>query len=607
MKGYVLRYLATVAGGGTLAQARLSVPGVLAGIVRGRAQKLAIAAGFETERADDAAHVHRLAYLRAISVAANDVNDVDAVRALYESSRRPAAERRALLGIAVPLLGALAIGGAGAGAWWLWSSSAAPAASTVTTSAAAPLAEPEEEHPLTPLFAETLPRYVIALDAASAQRDADLDGARAEVLRTLERESAMLVPTMTGLLDASERYIAPQPEDTDSAGNWLNQLVLFHDALEREEVPFFVDAQLRYDYRNGRQRVLMSSYRVRGRRTFQVGELRIRGLDIERIDSLNFRDSLLGYTRPELRYALVMVDRIERMLIEDLLPSIHAADESVIVRDYHDETGTEWVTEFEGWAHQDLRQESGRLVAAELRDQRGLNALASAIVQRRNAIIAVNQSLRSSGVAFREPLAYEYELERLSRFAGVDPMARDNVHGAQASLRSEPVLAAYRVLHGAISDSIAEHEVQHRLDYEAGRLMTVPEALSRYTGETESEDRVNRRAERANAELSAYLSQVAQRPSLARTSLIHIASFMMNRHSWSMPEAYAAVALYESLATEAGIEHTPLISQRRIVRSEVARIYGELRTREPDEISALAARTWTRLYGAELPTIREQR
>jgi len=116
---------------------------------------------------------------------------------------------------------------------------------------------------------------------------------------------------------------------------------------------------------------------------------------------------------------------------------------------------------------------------------------------------------------------------------------------------------------------------------------------------------VNRRAERANAELSAYLSQIAQRPSLARTSLIHVATFIMNRNAWRMPEAYAAVALFETLAAEADIAYEPLIQRGTVIRAEAARIYGELRTREPAALSDLARRGWTRLYGAELPTIRQ--
>ena len=85
---------------------------------------------------------------------------------------------------------------------------------------------------------------------------------------------------------------------------------------------------------------------------------------------------------------------------------------------------------------------------------------------------------------------------------------------------------------------------------------------------------------------------------------MHVISFIMSRPSWSMPEAYAAVALLEGMATEAGIAHGALIARRRIDRGEAARIYGELRSLSSQELSALAGRTWAALYGDELTEIR---
>src|SRR5690606_10667098 len=106
--------------------------------------------------------------------------------------------------------------------------------------------------------------------------------------------------------------------------------------------------------------------------------------------------------------------------------------------------------------------------------------------------------------------AYEYDVTRAADL-GVRGAALDNLRGAQRTLESEPVRAAYRALHSALSLSVAEHEVQHRLDYASGSIARVPVVVSQYTGETDTGDGVNRRAERANTELSAYLSQIAQR------------------------------------------------------------------------------------------------
>lgn len=90
---------------------------------------------------------------------------------------------------------------------------------------------------------------------------------------------------------------------------------------------------------------------------------------------------------------------------------------------------------------------------------------------------------------------------------------------------------------------------------------------------------------------------------MARTSLIHVAGFAMARSNWSRPEAYAAVALFEAIGAEHGIEHGPLIASRRIQRSQLALIYGAIRNLDGEAISALAGRAWARLYGSELPVI----
>ena len=603
--GYVLRYLASVATGASLPEARAKVPGVFREIVYRLARRHVVAASFETQRADDARHVHRLAYLRAARVIVANVDDVETARELFDSNRRRSREERAGVATAMGLVGCAAGLALGVAAWMVVPQLLAPAPEVEPTRAGAPAAEPtapeEPEHPLAPVFARALPDYVVALDARSAGREhappLDVTSVRARLLEALASEPE-LSEAMTGLLDAAEGYVGNQQDDVDV---WFNRLVRVHDALAQRDIPFYVDAELVENLGTGRQRVLLASYTVHQRRAYHVGGERVWSLDLTRLDTLNFERSLLGYTRPEVRYALVLTDRIEQMLVRDLLPSIHDAAESVIVRGYEDETGIEWVTDFERWAHEDLRAE-----AEALGSRRELHALAAAIVQRRNGIRDASYSLERSGVRLRQPTGYRYDVDGLSEWsASADAEAIAKAREAEAALRTVTLRRAWDRLHEAIAESIATHEVQHRLDYAADRLIAVPEVLARHTGETTSEDRVNERAERANAELSAYLSQIAQRPPLARTSLVHVASFAMARESWRMPEAYAAVALYEALADEARLPHGDFIRARRIARGEVASVYGALRERPPAEISALAAAAWKRLYGQDLPAIRE--
>lgn len=616
MRGFVLRYLGAAATGATGPQASARVPLPFRPLALHRASKHVIAAGFDTQHAEDEAHVFRLAYLRAAGKPAPS-DDPAAVAGAFEAARDLAAERRAAIGPSVTLLALLLVAGAAGGGFFWWRSQrGVPEVEGDATAEPEPTLEEllgmeddEPEHPLHDVFRHQFAEYVVALDSRSLGRERvpprDVATTRAAVLDSLRDRAPELVEPTVGLFDAAELYVSSPDDDTDDQGIFLNQLVQFQDALRGQDVPYFVDAELRLYPRTGRQRVLLSMFDVEARRAFRAGDARIDQLDLERLDNLNYERSLLGYTRPEVRYALVRIDRIERFLVRKVLPSIHAPNESVIVRDYQDETGIEWVTTFEEHASEDLREEARALTAVELGPtSTALRDLAAAIVQRRNGVRAVSHSLRGEGRRLREPRTYAYDTSHLASYGDrIDAAAHADVRAAERALRGDEALAAYGVLRDAFTLSIAEHEVQHRLDYEADRMHAVPDVLGQYVGETESEDRVNRRAERSNAELSAYLSQIAQRPSMSRTSLIHVASFVMDRNAWRMPEAYAAVALFEALAETLDFDHGPLIVSRRIQRSQIARIYGRVRQLGGEGLSDLAGRTWTRVYGAPVADI----
>lgn len=609
-RGFILRYLGLVGAGLPSDEAATRLPVPLRALVLRLCRSAVIVSGFETEHSGDESHVHRLAYLRSVGKGAVDPNRIDDVRARFDANRDLRGEDRAGTRLGLSSLAWMLVASGIGAAVFVLTRPAPPTPRAVPTEGAAVIPPSEEAppHPLTELFEERVPAYVVALDARSARREpmppGDVAGTRARLLEALGSQAPDLVPTMSDLLDASESFSSEGAAYADEA--WLQRLVLFHDALAAAEAPFYVDAQLtEYAYPE-RRRVLISTYSVLSRERFSYPRdadvVEVQALLLRRLDSLSFRQSLLGYTRPEIRYALVLVDRIEGFLISQHLPSMHSADESVFVRGYEDERDTHWVTEFEVWAHEDLLAEAESAVRSRGVAPEALAELARAVVQRRHAIDAMSHSLRRRGIELLQPATYAFDAERLAAFRDAENGGRlAEVREAEAALARPELRAAYEAVLDAFVVSVEEHEVQHRIDYEADRLVAVPPALAEYTGETESEDRVNRRAERANAELSAYLSQVARGPEHARTSLLHVASFLMARESWSMPEAYAALVVFSSIAESAGIEHGPLVVARRVVRGEIAGIYGAVRGR-PD-LADLAGRAWARLYGSELPTL----
>lgn len=619
LRGFVLRYLAWMAEGASFDEAGQRLPALVRRAVIVRARSAVIPSRFETEHSADEAHVHRLAYLRALGRAAPDANQLEAVRADFLRLRdRPAEDGAGLrFALSATLLIAVIAGSASAAYVFTrpeplrheaWSDDVEPGPEGARDERPPP-------HPLTPFFSELLPGYVVALDARSVEREPppprDVASTRSAALAALTEHAPSSVEAFTSLLAASESFSSERTAYADQV--WLERLVLFHDALAAADAPFYVDAILTAEGgARPRRRVLLSTYEVLSRPRFEVAlgppaegagdPSVVRALFLRRLDSLNFTQSLLGYTRPEIRYALVLVDRIEGFLVTQHLPSMHSADESVFVRGYEDERDTHWVTEFEIWAHEDLADEARAAVRAAGRDPDGLALLAEAIVERRHAIDAMSHALRSRGIEIFQPRTYDFDTDRVERFRVAENAADlARVRQAESVLSRPDVRAIYDAVLDAFTASVAEHEVQHRVDYEADRLVRVPEMLAEYTGETEFEDRVNHLAERANAELSAYLSQIARSPSHARTTLLHVASFVMSRDEWRRPEAYAALVVFEALAQAIDLPHGPLVVRRRIVRGEIAALYGVLRARA--DLASLAAGAWTALYGAPLPAL----
>ena len=601
-KGFVLRYLAQLATGSTEADGEGSLPTLLRPIVMPLVRKRVVSAGFETEHADDLPHVHRVAYLQTLGRPAQNPNEPVRVQQEFSAMRNEPLENKAGLRIGIPLLlltVCVIVGG------WFFRNQATP-------EVALEPAEEEvkdtsrdivvvEQHPLRSVFHTRIPEHSIALDALSRKRPKappfDAKSTLEDALEPLAGSPKLQTATKE-LMEAAREYI-----DGKSAKNWDPKLVQLHQALEDADVPFHLDAHLTSNLRTGRQRVLMSTYDVQNRRLFKAGEYTIKSLELTRLDRLNHVRSLLGYTRPEIRYAIVLVDRIERFLVDNVLPSIHSAQESVIVRDFHEEKNANWVTDFEAWAHEDLKSDAKHILSqAKVTQPEALTDLADAIVNRRTALRAINQSLRHRNVKLRSPRSYTYdpgELDHLMR--DIDSSALQSLRKAEDALQTPAVLEAWKALLAATVESVSKHEVQHRLDYEDDRLTHVPETLEAYTGKTESEDQVNRRAEGANAELSAYLSQVAQTPLRSRATLIQILSFVMDPKSWGTRESYAAIALFEALARAAEIPHGDLVEDRRIVRASFAEIYGAIRQRQ--DVAEIAQTAWEKLYRSKLRAI----
>ena len=214
IRGFSLRYLAQLAEGASIPEAKKLLPLYASALALSSAKKHAVAAAFSTERADDSRHVHRLAYLLAVGQEATNPNDLEAVKQAYAKHRNVAAETRAPLVFALSCIALIATC-TGAFATYRYVTRRAVLAPPVTVLADAsaltpPPATPiEEAHPLAPLFNQALPNWVVALDAESSSRPReaplDVEGTHAAVLALLVDEPSLLAPA-TRFLDQAEGF-----------------------------------------------------------------------------------------------------------------------------------------------------------------------------------------------------------------------------------------------------------------------------------------------------------------------------------------------------------------------------------------------------------------
>jgi hypothetical protein len=138
--------------------------------------------------------------------------------------------------------------------------------------------------------------------------------------------------------------------------------------------------------------------------------------------------------------------------------------------------------------------------------------------------------------------------------------------------------------------TVRRHEARHHFDIDAGTPHT-PTALAAYVGN----DDKNKFAQRARAELAAYLSQIANDPVTPQLSLWNLASQALHGQRWGNAEAYVAVVILEGLAHRGTAVHGGSLDRARL-----AQLALPLAAMSDEDLRAAARGLWVDLYGEPL-------
>jgi len=542
-----------------------------------------IAEAARTTQLDDEAHRLRIAAImldRRVPEAEYD--DDDAISEEYSRLAAPAP----------PLRGPWLVGGATLG---VVLGVAATIAIVVLTRPFDPSKTPAGR-----VLSRTLGDFIVVADrrppsdtALARLRDAASDD-RAK--RALGKGTA---DAMGHLLDTTRALAEASPSDAKQKTDaFFAATASLDQSLDAAKLPYFVDADLLP--RPGNPAPLLFSFYVeRDKRVAAAGQ-QIRVVYLWRLDTLNVRQNYLGYTRARTPAALVLLDQIENELVRLALPAIPPGEPAELFDENTRLSHPGQIKAIEARAGKVLRRYYASMPPELRADAQRVGVL---LAKRRTLVEKWQGTLRSQGLEFRVPdrliprAKYSKELElRIPR----DQLREwDEIH---ESLLQPETLHAFERLRDRYAASVERHEVQHRVDYARGLVPVPPLIVSMLHVDNPLDAKPGSLAARARDELSAYLTELSEHQDSPLLALVLLSRFVLDRDLPSGPYFYAALAAFEGIGQELGLDVDAMLG-RGADRQRFARLLFAVLKNTPARIQKAARGAWNQQFGAKLSAV----
>lgn len=472
--------------------------------------------------------------------------------------------------------------------------------------------KPETSPVMDALCRESLPAWVIALDAwrkrGSPRDDQELGAARERVLTAWSGKDPPAHPDQASapvmghalhrVVHALERAAgAPDPE-LDAAADALKTAMLELDrALMQAGLGYMLDSDV--ISQDGERVVLAFCFAVTHVNVYAAEGQIIPALHVERLDALNWEYRLLGFTTAERREVLILLTQIEDRLVSEILPLLAEPALAFLAGDDR-APDSEWYAALAGRAALVARREYGGRAAARVGEL---------LARRARLFQAWNQRLSPSRVSLRMPRSLLLGWEPASVLEGhVSGLEIAELGAIETELAGDEAARAFATARDLLLASVERHELQHRLDQwhteVSGRAMPLPPALQAFVGPLrDPEGNPRPTAWRSQAELSAYLAELARDPHTLGTNLGVLAQFLIVPEHRASAECYAAVVIFEELARTLGIEGLPLVMAGEIDHARVTRVYLALTDVPPARLRHAARALWEAWFGRPLPEL----
>jgi hypothetical protein len=549
-------------------------------VVRRRLWRIIKRADIETT-SSDLRHRYLLAYLLGAGATPADADDVEAVEAQALAIAPPSGVGTRVPWLSLSVLGLLlALGGAGYGIReWLRPFS--------------PVATPVGD-----LLGRKLSAHVVSLvngDTEGARRTgAELRATAPLVLgEPAARELGSVMTHMDQLVKSSG---PPEPELVSA---YERSVVRLDAALASSGQPFYLDAELRA-FRDRTQPVLMSYY-VQGEARVAGTSPSIRVVRLWRLDDLNISQGLVGFTRPGIDAAIVLLDQAEEALVRVTLPAAAPNGRVELVDDDTRVRGGPWVAEVEEAATKVTLAYYQSLGEPRTTEAMRLGTL---LLRRRNLVRKWQGLLTGMGLQLNVPRRLFPDVDYAKELWLKIP--RDDLadwREIQDELRER--LPAFEALREGFVQSVEQHEVQHSLDFARGSL-EVPDFLCQMTACDDRRASGATFAGRARDEASAYLAEIARTPGSARAELVVLSAFVLDQEQLNQSAAYgyAVTSVYVAIARALGIDVEAVLGRGTIRRERVAKLALLVWSKSDAELRAAARRAYLAEFKYELPEVK---
>jgi hypothetical protein len=329
-----------------------------------------------------------------------------------------------------------------------------------------------------------------------------------------------------------------------------------------------------------------------------------RVLSLRRIDKLNMQRSMLGMESATLGDPMVLLDQIDAHVISSLLPVLAADADYQLGDDAWRQSSDATAAMIGSVAGQVIRKE---FVAALGSDAKVTQQIASLIVERRKILDEIADMLRPRGISMNFPdevFVGDGYLDSLD--GSISRQQGDRLTEIESELGKLDAARIASRLQQIVVATVRRHEAQHGLD--SAEVLLYPKLAEQHVGPEEIGDHENSLGSSVNAELSAYLSQLANDPQTPLWSMWSMARHAFSTVNWGRAESYVAVFVIAGMAKHCGIDDNAIvIHDGEIDRRLLGKLALELSARPPATIRKAASDFWTELYGRPALPILDRR